>query len=63
MKKVWISKRKNRTGYYVGWYDEHGNRKSKAIPNKALAEKHRQRLEILLNQDIYQSTVGIAWKP
>lgn len=62
MKKVWISKRKNRSGYYVGWYDEHGKRHSKAIPNKALAEKYRQRLEIMMNQEVYQTTVGTSWE-
>jgi len=37
MKKVWIYKRKNVKGCWVGWY-ESGNRKAKALPSKELAE-------------------------
>jgi hypothetical protein len=37
MKKVWIYKRKNIQGWWIGWY-ESGKRKAKALPSKALAE-------------------------
>ena len=41
MKKVWIYKRKNIKSWWVGWY-ESGQRKTKALPTKALAEHYRQ---------------------
>jgi hypothetical protein len=37
MKKVWVYKRKNIKGYWVGWY-EGGMRKAKALPTRKLAE-------------------------
>jgi len=41
MRKVWIYKRKNIKGWWVGWY-ESGKRKSKALPSKDLAEHYKQ---------------------
>ena len=40
MKKVWIYKRKNIKGYWVGWY-ESGKHKAKVLSIKELAEHYK----------------------
>ena len=58
MRKVWIYKRKNFNGWWVGWYKS-GKRKCKALPNKALAE-HFQKIKYQqLNADIFTSTITV----
>ena len=60
MKKVWIYKRKNTKGWYVGWY-ESGKRKAKALPTKALAEHFRRIKYTQLNSDVFTGTVTVDW--
>ncbi|MHC4557821.1 MAG: tyrosine-type recombinase/integrase [Planctomycetota bacterium] len=60
MKKVWIYKRKNIKGWWVGWY-ESGKRKTKALPNKALAEHFRRIKYAQLNSDVFTGTVAVDW--
>ncbi|MHC4462810.1 MAG: tyrosine-type recombinase/integrase [Planctomycetota bacterium] len=60
MKKVWIYKRKNTKGWYVGWY-ESGKRKAKALPTKALAEHFRRIKYTQLNSDVFTGIVNIDW--
>jgi len=62
MRKPWVYKRKSRKGWYVGWYDSNGKRRSKMLPNKALAQRHARRIEFELNEDIYFDPVPIAWE-
>jgi len=61
MRKVWIYKRKNIKGYWVGWY-ESGNRKSKALPSKELAEHFKQIKYAQLNSDVFTGTVSVGWE-
>jgi len=60
MKEVWIYKRKNTKGWYVGWY-ESGKRKAKALPTKALAEHYRRIKYTQLNSDVFTGIVSIDW--
>ena len=60
MKKVWIYKRKHIKGWWIGWY-ESGKRKTKALPNKALAEHFRQIKYTQLNSDVFTGTVTVDW--
>lgn len=60
MRKVWTYKRKGIKGWWVGWY-EGGKRKSKALPNKALAEHFKQIKYQQLNADVFTSTINISW--
>jgi hypothetical protein len=60
MRKVWIYKRKNTKGWWVGWY-ESGKRKTKALPTKALAEHFRRIKYAQLNSDVFTGTVGVDW--
>jgi len=60
MRKVWIYKRKNTKGWWVGWY-ESGKRKTKALPTKALAEHYRRIKYAQLNSDVFTGTVGVDW--
>ena len=53
MKKVWTYKRKNRPGWYVGWYDDNGRRCSKQTDNKALAGQFALQIKHRLNSEIY----------
>ena len=61
MRKVWIYKRKNINGWWVGWY-ESDKRKTKALPSKALAEHFRQIKYAQLNSDVFTGTVTIDWQ-
>ena len=61
MRKVWIYKRKNINGWWVGWY-ESGKHKTKALPSKALAEHFRQIKYAQLNSDVFTGTVTIDWQ-
>ncbi len=61
MKKVWIYKRKNINGWWVGWY-ESGKRKAKALPTRKLAEHYCQLKYSQLNSDVFTGIVTIAWK-
>ena len=60
MKKVWVYKRKNIKGWWVGWY-ESGKRKAKALPTKLLAEHYRQIKYSQLNSEVFTGTVTIGW--
>ena len=60
MKKVWVYKRKNTKGWYVGWY-ESGKRKAKALPTKALAEHYCRIKYTQLNSDVFTGTVNVDW--
>jgi integrase len=60
MKKVWVYKRKNTKGWYVGWY-ESSKRKAKALPTKALAEHYRQIKYAQLNSDVFTGTINVDW--
>jgi integrase len=61
MKKVWIYKRKNINGWWVGWY-ESGTRKSKALPNKELADHYKNLKYTQLNSDVFTGIVGADWQ-
>ncbi|MHC4586623.1 MAG: tyrosine-type recombinase/integrase, partial [Planctomycetota bacterium] len=61
MKKVWVYKRKDVKGWWVGWY-ESGKRKAKALPTKKLAEHYCQLKYSELNSDVFTGIVPIAWK-
>lgn len=61
MRKPWIYQRKSRKGWYVGWYDSNGKRRSKMLPNKALANRYARRIEFQLNEDIYFDPIAIEW--
>jgi integrase len=60
MRKVWIYKRKNIKGYWIGWY-EAGKRKAKALPTKNLAEHYRQIKYSQLNSEVFTGTVTAEW--
>jgi integrase len=60
MKKVWVYKRKNVNGWWVGWY-ESGNRKAKALPSKELAEHYKQIKYTQLNSDVFTGQVLVDW--
>jgi integrase len=61
MRKPWVYNRKNRPGWYVGWYDSTGKRRSKMLPNKSLADRFARRVEFQLNEDIYLNPVALEW--
>jgi len=60
MRKVWIYKRKNIKGYWVGWY-ESGKRKAKALPSKELAEHYKHIKYTQLNSDVFTGQVMADW--
>jgi len=60
MKKVWIYRRKGVKGWWIGGY-ESGKRKTKALPNKSLAEHFRQIKYAQLNFDVFTGTVAVDW--
>jgi integrase len=61
MKKVWIYKRKDAKGWWVGWY-ESGKRKAKALPTKELAEHFKQIKYTQLNSDVFTGLVTVDWQ-
>jgi integrase len=61
MKKVWIYKRNNVNGWWVGWY-ESGKRKAKALPTRKLAEHYCQLKYSQLNSDVFTGIVTIDWE-
>jgi integrase/recombinase XerD len=61
MKKVWIYKRKNVNGWWVGWY-ESGQRRAKALPKKELAEHYKNLKYTQLNSDVFTGIVGADWQ-
>jgi len=61
MKKAWLYKRKARPGWYVRWYGADGKQYSKRLPNKALAEQYRARLEHQMNEDLYVDPLSLPW--
>jgi len=61
MKKVWIYKRKDATGWWVGWY-ESGKRKTKVLPSKELAGHFKQIKYSQLNSDVFTSIVSADWR-
>ncbi len=60
MKKVWVYKRNNINGWWVGWY-ESGKRKAKALPSKKLAEHYCQLKYSRLNSDVFTGIVPVGW--
>ena len=60
MKKAWIYRRKGVKSWWVGWY-EHGKRKAKALPTKALAEHFCYMKYTQLNSDIFTGIVDCRW--
>lgn len=60
MRKVWIYKRKNIKGWWIGCY-ESGKRKTKVLPSKALAEHYRQIKYTQLNSDVFTGTLTVTW--
>ena len=60
MKKVWVYKRKNVNGWWVGWY-ESSNRKAKALPTKELAEHYKHIKYTQLNSDVFTGMVVADW--
>lgn len=60
MRKVWIYKRNNIKGWWCGWY-EGGQRKSKALPSKELAEHYRHIKYTQLNSDVFIGIVTVDW--
>jgi integrase len=61
MKKVWLYKRKNVNGWWVGWY-ESDKRKAKALPSKELAEHYKQIKYSQLNSDVFTGIVAADWQ-
>jgi len=61
MKKVWIYKRKNIKGWWVGWY-ESGKRKAKVLPSKELAEHYKHIKYAQLNSDVFTGQVMAEWQ-
>ncbi len=60
MKKVWVYKRKDIKGWWIGWY-ESGNRKAKALPSKELAEHYKHIKYTQLNSDVFTGQVLADW--
>ena len=60
MRKVWIYKRKNISGWWAGWY-EGGKRKAKALPSKELADHYKQIKYTQLNSDVFTGMVTVGW--
>jgi len=60
MNKVWTFRKTGRTGHWVGWY-ENGKRRSKRLPNKALAEHFQHIKYTQLNQDVFIGQIRVAW--
>ena len=60
MRKVWIYKRTNINGWWVGWY-ESGKRKAKALPSKELAEHYKHIKYTQLNSDVFTGQVLADW--
>jgi len=61
MRKVWIYRRKNMKGWWIGWY-ESGKRKAKALPTRVLAEHYRHIKYTQLNSDVFTGTVTVDWQ-
>jgi integrase len=61
MKKVWIYKRKDAKGWWVGWY-ESDKRKAKALPTKELAEHFKQIKYTQSNSDVFTGLVTVDWQ-
>jgi len=61
MRKAWVYQRKNRPGWYVGWYDSGGKKRSKRCPNKSLADRFARRIEHRYNEDLYPDPVATPW--
>jgi integrase len=60
MKKVWVYKRKDINGWWVGWY-ESSKRKAKALPSKELAEHYKHLKYTQLNSDVFTGQVLADW--
>lgn len=61
MRKTWTYRRKNLPGWWVGWY-EGGRRRSKAFPNKALAQHFAQIKYQQINSDVFTGVVSVSWE-
>jgi len=61
MKKVWVYKRKNINGWWVGWY-ESSKRKAKALPSKELAEHYKQIKYTQLSSDVFTGMIAANWQ-
>jgi len=60
MKKIWVYKRKNIRGWWVGWY-ESGKRKAKALPSRELAKHFKYIKYTQLNSDVFTGQVIADW--
>ena len=60
MKKVWVYKRKDIKGWWIGWY-ESGKRKAKALPSKDLAKHFKHIKYTQLNSDVFTGQVLANW--
>jgi len=56
MKKIWVYKRKDIKGWWIGWY-ESGKRKAKALPSKELAQHFKYIKYTQLNSDVFTGIV------
>jgi len=61
MRKTWTYQRKNIPGWWVGWH-EGGRRKSKAFPNKALAQHFAKIKYQQVNSDVFTAVVSVPWE-
>jgi integrase len=61
MRKVWVYKRKNINGWWVGWY-ESGRRKAKALPSKELAKHYKHIKYTQLNSDVFTGQILTDWR-
>ena len=60
LEKNWIYNRKDRTDYYVAWY-ENGKQCTKVLPTKALAKHYAQIKYQQLNSDVFLSSINMLW--
>jgi site-specific recombinase XerD len=59
-KRAWLFQRKDRPGWWVGWY-HNGKLRKKKCDNKAHAQRHARRLEGQLNADMYFEPSNKRW--
>ena len=59
-KRTWLFQRKDRPGWWVGWY-HNGKLRKKKCDNKSHAQRHARRLEGQLNADTYSEPSMKRW--
>jgi integrase len=60
-KIAWTYKRQGVPGYWVGWYDETGQRRAKSFPNKTLAKRFAATKEDQLTAGVSGEIVALDW--